>query len=57
VDTLELVERDDRTTLTVTVRYESREARDAVLKSPMEQGVAAGYDKLAEVLATLAPNP
>lgn len=57
VDTLELVERDDRTTLTVTVRYESREARDAVLKSPMEQGVAAGYDKLAEVLATLARNP
>lgn len=57
VDTLELVERDGRTILTVTVRYESREARDAVLQSPMEQGVAAGYDKLAEVLATLAPNP
>jgi uncharacterized protein YndB with AHSA1/START domain len=57
VDTLELVERDGRTILTVTVRYESREARDAVLQSPMEQGVAAGYDKLAEVLATLARNP
>src|SRR3989442_8898919 len=26
--------------------YESREARDAVLKSPMESGVAQSYDKL-----------
>jgi hypothetical protein len=34
------------------VRYESREARDAVLKSPMEQGVAVGFDKLAELLAS-----
>ena len=54
VDTTVLVEQGGRTTLTLTVRYESREARDAVLKSPMEQGVAAGYDKLAELLATLA---
>jgi uncharacterized protein YndB with AHSA1/START domain len=37
-----------------TVRYESRTARDAVLKSPMEQGVAAGFDKLAQLLTTLA---
>ena len=41
------------TTLTTTVLYESREARDIVLKSPMEQGVAAGYDRLAELLASL----
>ena len=40
-----------KTTLTVTMRYESREARDAVLKSPMESGVAQSYDKLAELLA------
>jgi hypothetical protein len=33
------------------MRYESREARDAVLKSPMEGGVAASYDKLADLLA------
>jgi uncharacterized protein YndB with AHSA1/START domain len=46
-----LVERDGRTTLTLTVRYESREARDLVLKSPMETGVAAGYDRLEELLA------
>ena len=45
-----LVEQGAKTTLTVTMRYESREARDAVLKSPMESGVAQSYDKLAELL-------
>lgn len=51
VETTTLVEQGDTTTLTSTVRYESREARDAVLKSPMEQGVAAGYDILDQFLA------
>jgi uncharacterized protein YndB with AHSA1/START domain len=51
VGTLVLTERDGKTTLTNTVLYSSREARDAVLKTPMEQGVAAGYDRLAELLA------
>ena len=36
--------------MTLTLRYESREARDGVLKSPMESGVAASYDKLEELL-------
>ena len=49
-----LVEQGGKTTLTLTVLYESREARDAVLKTPMEQGVAAGYDRLAELLASSA---
>jgi len=52
VDTLVLVERGGRTTLTLTVRYESREARDAVLKSGMESGVTASYDRLADLLAS-----
>jgi uncharacterized protein YndB with AHSA1/START domain len=56
VGTITLVEQGGRTTLTLTVRYESREARDAVLKSPMEQGVAAGFDKLAEVVTTMTPG-
>jgi len=51
VITTVLVEQGGKTTLTVTMRYESREARDAVLKSPMESGVAQSYDKLAEFLA------
>ena len=46
-----LAEQDGRTTLTTTVLYASREARDAILKSPMEQGVAQSYDRLADLLA------
>jgi uncharacterized protein YndB with AHSA1/START domain len=51
VGTLVLTERDGKTTLTNTIRYASREARDAVLKTPMEHGMAMGYDRLAELLA------
>ncbi len=48
-----IVERDGRTTVTLTARYESREARDVALQSPMETGVAYGYDRLEEVLAAM----
>ncbi len=48
--TIELVERDGVTTLTLTVLYESREARDVALRTDMEKGVAASYDRLAEIL-------
>jgi uncharacterized protein YndB with AHSA1/START domain len=51
VGTLVLVERNGKTTLTNTILYSSREARDAVLKTPMEHGVAASYDSLAAMLA------
>jgi uncharacterized protein YndB with AHSA1/START domain len=54
VDTIVLVERDGNTTVTTTVRYASREVRDAVIKSGMATGVAEGYDKLAELLASIA---
>jgi len=50
VGTLQLEEQSGRTRLTQTVLYESREARDAVLKSGMESGVARSYDRLAEQL-------
>jgi len=52
VGTVVLTEEGGKTTLTQTVLYQSREAREAVLKSPMESGVAAGYDRLAELLAS-----
>ena len=51
VDTTVFVEKRGKTTVTTTVLYASREARDGVLKSPMEGGVAQSYDKLAEMLA------
>src|SRR5262245_50355370 len=53
IGTLVFTERDGKTTLTNTIQYSSREARDAVLKTPMEQGMAAGYDRLEEFLATM----
>ena len=53
VGTLVLTERDDKTTLTNSVLYSSREARDAVLRTPMEQGMAVGYDRLEELLASI----
>ena len=51
--TTTLVEQDGKTTMTLTILYESKEARDAVLQSPMEEGASAGYDKLAALLASL----
>jgi uncharacterized protein YndB with AHSA1/START domain len=50
--TLALAEDGGKTTLTLTVRYESQEARDCVLRTPIQRGVAAGYDRLAELLAS-----
>jgi uncharacterized protein YndB with AHSA1/START domain len=54
VSTVTLVEEGGRTTLTLSVRYESKEARDGVLRSPMATGVEAGFDKLAELLPGMA---
>jgi uncharacterized protein YndB with AHSA1/START domain len=54
LNTLVLVEQGGRTTLTQTMRYESQAAREAVLKSGMESGVQASYDRLDEVLAASA---
>jgi len=53
VDTIVLVERDGKTTLTQTILYDSRATRDAVLKSPMQTGMAASYDRLEKFLASL----
>jgi uncharacterized protein YndB with AHSA1/START domain len=50
--TATFVEQGGKTTLTAIMRYESTEARDAVINSPMESGVAKSYDKLAELLAS-----
>jgi uncharacterized protein YndB with AHSA1/START domain len=50
--TLLLTEKAGRTTLTHTVIYPSKEARDATLASGMKEGVAASYDRLAGVLAS-----
>ena len=50
--TLVLTEQGGGTTLTVTLLYPSKQARDATIASGMERGVAASYDRLAELLAS-----
>ena len=49
-----LVEQGGKTTLTATVLFASQEVRDAVLKSGMKRGADDSYDKLAELLASIA---
>jgi uncharacterized protein YndB with AHSA1/START domain len=50
--TLVLTEAGGKTTLTLTVLYPSKEARDGAIASGMEKGVGAGYDRLDELLPT-----
>lgn len=53
VVTTVFVEQGGQTLMRQTILYASREARDAVLKSPMESGVSQSYNRLAELLAAL----
>jgi uncharacterized protein YndB with AHSA1/START domain len=53
IDTIEFAERAGTTTLIMTVLYDSKAIRDAVLQSPMETGVAAGFDTLERLLPTM----
>jgi len=46
-----LVERRGRTTLTLTMRYDSREIRNRVLKTPMAASLWTTYDRLDYLLA------
>jgi uncharacterized protein YndB with AHSA1/START domain len=55
VNTLVLVEADGRTTITCSVRYPSKDARDRALKTGMSDGVARSFDRLAGYLQTLEP--
>jgi uncharacterized protein YndB with AHSA1/START domain len=47
-----LVEEKEKTKLVTTALYESRQIRDMVIKTGMERGVTASYDRLEELLAT-----
>jgi uncharacterized protein YndB with AHSA1/START domain len=52
--TLVLTDRGEKTRLTITLLYDSKEARDGAAASGMEQGMAAGYERLDEILAMAA---
>ena len=50
ISTLTLDEKGGVTTLTNTMQYVSKEARDTVLQSPMEEGLSLSYDRLESLL-------
>jgi uncharacterized protein YndB with AHSA1/START domain len=52
--TMEFEERDGRTLLTMTSLFESQEARDAVMASPMESGLGETFERCDEFLAKAA---
>ena len=54
LNTLALSEEDGKTTITSRVLYPSKEARDAALKTGMQEGASESFDRLAEYLATMA---
>ena len=53
LDTTVFEERGGITRTTITILYESQEARDTARRSGMEYGMAAGYDRLEILLPTL----
>ena len=59
LSTIELKERASDgsavTTLTLSLLFSSKDDRDAALASGMEQGIAAGYDKLEEIITADKP--
>ena len=53
LDTTELVEEEGTTNMTLTVRYESSEARDTASRSAIAQGLVPGYNLLEELLLSM----
>jgi uncharacterized protein YndB with AHSA1/START domain len=51
VETLTLEEKNGKTTLTVLETCETKEARDAVIASGMEEGLSESYDRLDDFFA------
>ena len=51
VATLELTENAGGTLLMLTVEFPSKQARDAAVASGMKEGVSAGHDRLAALIA------
>jgi uncharacterized protein YndB with AHSA1/START domain len=57
LDTTVFVETGAITRTTITILYESQEARDTARRSGMEYGMAAGYERLEKLLPTLTGEP
>jgi uncharacterized protein YndB with AHSA1/START domain len=54
LNTLVLFEENGKTTMTQTILYPSKEARDAALQTGMKDGASQSYDRLEEYLRTMA---
>jgi uncharacterized protein YndB with AHSA1/START domain len=54
--TMTFIEQAGRTTVTQTVLYSSPAARDAVLKTRMQEGMNQSYDRLAKLLPSLGAS-
>jgi uncharacterized protein YndB with AHSA1/START domain len=53
INTVVFTESAGQTTITVTVRYPSKEARDAALQTGMKEGMDQGFARLDRLLLTL----
>jgi uncharacterized protein YndB with AHSA1/START domain len=53
LNTLILSEEDGKTTMTSTMLFPSREARDTALQTGMKEGASQSYDRLAEYVRTM----
>jgi uncharacterized protein YndB with AHSA1/START domain len=53
LDTTVFAQEGEITKVKITVLYESKEARDTASRSGMEQGMAAGYNRLEELLSSI----
>ena len=53
LNTVTLVEGQGRTTVTMTVTYPTRDARDAALESGMKQGIGLNFARLEEYLRAM----
>ena len=53
IETMIFTEQDGKTTITTTSPYPSREVRDGVAASGMEEGARETYDRLAEHLESM----
>ena len=53
VKTVTFEEQAGKTTFTLSVLYDSKEIRDGVLKSGMDEGMAFAFDMLAELFASM----
>lgn len=54
VETVTLEQRDGETTVTAVAEYPSFESRKANLEAGANEGAAETYDRLADVVATMA---